>query len=166
MPVDEHAFKEAMAQFPTGVTVVTTTWRGMRYGMTVSAFASVSVEPPLVLACLGNAAQTRPQVEQSGCLGIHILAQEQAAWGKRFAGLEEGVDDPFDGLQTRTALTGAPILPDCLAWLDCEVDQIHPGGDHIIVVARVVAVEVEHGRQPLLYHDREWKHVLERVGDG
>ena len=77
----------------------------------------------------------------------------------RFAGMVPGLSDRFAGIDTQTAITGSPLLPDTLAWLDCRVWQVYAGGDHSIIVGEVVATECGAGHAPLVYHDRNWRRT-------
>lgn len=154
--IDAGAFKELLALFPSGVTVVTTTHESQRLGMTVAAFSSVSLDPPLVLVCIANKASARAPIEASGRFAVNFLAADQVELARRFAGMIQGLPHRFDGVETEVASTGAPILPDCAAFLDCLVEQVHPAGDHTIFVGRVVAGKAR-GGEPLVYHARTWR---------
>jgi flavin reductase (DIM6/NTAB) family NADH-FMN oxidoreductase RutF len=156
--VDREAFKTLLAGFASGVTVVTTLHDGERYGMTVAAFSSVSADPPLVLVCLGNQSRPCAPIRASGRFAVTILARDQVTLGKRFAGMIAGVIDRFEGVECTTAVTGAPILPGGLAWLDCEVDQAHVAGDHTIVVGRVLAGGVRDG-EALCFWNRSFRPI-------
>jgi flavin reductase (DIM6/NTAB) family NADH-FMN oxidoreductase RutF len=158
MAPDSKAFKEALSRFASGVTVVTTLHEARPYGLTVSAFCSVSVQPPRVLVCLSHASNTQPLIERSGCFAVHILGRDTAQLGLRFANLLPGVDDPFYGLDYDSAITGAPILRDCLAWLDCTVDAAHPAGDHTLFVGAVKALyHSDAVGEPVLYFQRAFR---------
>lgn len=158
MALDPVAFKEALSRFASGVTVVTTRHEGGLHGLTVSAFASVSATPPRVLVSLGNATESRPLIEKSGNFAVHILGRDHVALGLRFAKLLPGVDDPFDGLEHRAEQTGAPVLHDCLAWLDCRVETVLPVGDHTVFIGAVEALGHAPGTpEPVLYYQRGWR---------
>lgn len=165
MPHDPLAFKEALSRFASGVTIVTTLDntrdKAVPHGLTVSAFASVSANPPRILVSLSNNTESRPLVERSGIFAVHILGREHVALGPRFAKLVPGVTDPFEGLAHRVEQTGAPVLTDCLAWLDCRVETMLPVGDHTIFVGAVEALGHAVGTpDPVLYFQRGW-HVLD-----
>lgn len=161
MSADQETFKRAMAQFATGVTVVTTHHDGEEYGITANAFCSVSLDPMLVLVCVAKLLRIHDPIEQSGAFAISILALDQMAWGDRFAGRYPQIVDRFEGIDTRTAQSGSPILPDCLAWLDCELRHAYDGGDHTIFVGEVVAGEVGRGAAPLLYYNSRWSQLAD-----
>jgi len=158
MTAEAKLFKDVLSHFASGVTVVTTFVDGGPHGLTVSAFSSVSVSPPRVLVCLGNDTDSKPLVERAGCFAVHILGREHAGLGPRFAKLKPDADDPFAGVVYRTERTGAPILSECLAWLDCTVESVLSVGDHAIFVGAVEAA----GRgavdgEPVLYYRRAWR---------
>jgi flavin reductase (DIM6/NTAB) family NADH-FMN oxidoreductase RutF len=155
MAVDPEAFKQAMSQFASGVTVVTTVHEGRRHGLTASAFTSLSLDPPLVLVCIGRRLKTHDLIAEAGVFAVNVLGAHQLELGKRFAGLTP-VKDRFQGLVTATAETGSPLLPDVLAWVDCRVRNVHEGGDHSIFVGEVVALSAAEAGAPLLYHNRVW----------
>lgn len=157
-PLEPTDFRDVMSHFASGVTVVTTLSNGSPYGLTVSAFSSVSLSPPRVLVCLGNDSDTKPLLDASRCFAVHILGRDDIDLGPRFAKLVPGVDDPFEGVQFRTEVSGAPILDSCIAWLDCRVESAFPTGDHTIYVGEVLAAGSPHAEaDPLLYYRRAWR---------
>lgn len=159
MAVTPEAFKQSLAQFASGVTVVTTSHAGSLWGLTVSAFNSVSLNPPLVSICVDCKLDVHAAICASGIFAVNLLAVQQLEFGLRFAGMVPGLSDRFAGIDTQTAITGSPLLPDTLAWLDCRVWQIYAGGDHSIIVGEVVATECGAGHAPLIYHDRNWRRT-------
>lgn len=162
MSVDPKAFKDVLSRFASGVTIVTTSFEGAPYGLTVSAFCSVSVAPPYVLVCLGNDTDSKPMLERAGHFAVHILGREHAELGVRFAKMASDASDPFVGLALRTERTGSPILRQCLAWLDCRTYSLLPLGDHTVFVGEVEAAGCEPGEgEPVLYYRRAW-HALDR----
>jgi flavin reductase (DIM6/NTAB) family NADH-FMN oxidoreductase RutF len=164
MPVDADIFRNVLAQFASGVTIVTVQVEGQRHGLTVSSFTSVSLDPPLVLACIDKKLHSHRLIEKSGAFAVNILSRRQLDWGLRFAGLIPEIDDRFAGIDFKTAITGSPILPGCLAWADCKVYDIYDGGDHTIFVGEVVAGDAPVNREasggvPLLYYNRAWRQL-------
>jgi flavin reductase (DIM6/NTAB) family NADH-FMN oxidoreductase RutF len=158
MDVDPRAYKEVLSHFASGVTVVTTVCDGVPHGLTVSAFSSVSAKPPRVLVSLGNETDSKPLVERSGRFAVHILGREHAALGLRFAKLTPGLTDLFADLAYRSEITGSPILTDCLAWLDCNVESTLAVGDHTVFVGAVQAAGHHGGHgEPVLYFRRAWR---------
>ncbi|MDZ7267040.1 MAG: flavin reductase family protein [candidate division KSB1 bacterium] len=149
--IAEHEFRQVMGRFATGVTIVTTRAGGIIHGLTANAFCSVSLAPPLVLVCVNKAAQSHDLIRQGGCFAVSILAASQRAAARRFAREELPARERFADLRLRTAITGAPILEECLAWLDCRLVATHEGGDHTIFVGEVVALGQNADLPPLLY---------------
>lgn len=158
MTVEPTGFRDVMSCFASGVTVVTTMWQGAPYGLTVSAFSSVSLSPPRVLICLGNDTDSKPLIDRSGSFAVHILGRDHVELGPRFAKLIAGVEDPFVGLSFREEVTGSPILDTCIAWLDCRVDSTFAIGDHTIYIGDVQATGRPNAEsEPVLYYRRAWR---------
>jgi flavin reductase (DIM6/NTAB) family NADH-FMN oxidoreductase RutF len=160
MAVDPTRFRAAMAQFATGVTIVTTRdGTGNRFGLTVNAFASVSLDPPLVLVCIDNRSDAHKGFQASGVFGISVLAEGHEDWSRRFAtpGLEKWTGSAFD-----TGSTGVALVPGALAHFECRVVAAHPTGDHTIYVGQVEGLATAPGR-PLLYHSSAYGRVEGRA---
>jgi len=147
MTFDSKKQRKIMGQFATGVTVVTTGGTAGVHGLTANAVASLSLDPPLVLVAVDKRAATLDYLKKNQCFAVNILRVEQEAISRQFA--TPGPKD-FSDLNVVTAVTSAPILADCLAFVDCRVVEILPGGDHEIFVGEIVAGEF-HGGEPLLY---------------
>lgn len=148
MPVDAETFRRAMANFASGVTVVTTSGAGGRpYGLTATAFSSVSLRPPLVLVCVGHESETHPHFRTHGVFAVHFLREDQQDLSARFA---TSGGDKFQGLDWRSGLTGAPVLTGVLACLECRLVDTHEAGDHTILIGQVEEATAPEGR-PLLY---------------
>lgn len=161
--IDPQIFKNAMSHWASGVTVVTTQHGPARVGMTASSFSSVSVTPPLILVCVAQKLNTHQAITESGIFAVHILNAKQVEWGMRFAGMIPEIVDRFQGIDVQAAVTGAPILPGVLGWLDCEVRHAYAGGDHTIFVGEVMAGGGDHHEQPLLYYHRNWRQLAEEI---
>jgi flavin reductase (DIM6/NTAB) family NADH-FMN oxidoreductase RutF len=159
MGIEAQAFKEVMAHWATGVTVVTTMVEGSPVGITANSFTSVSLHPPQVLICVNKALHTNGAIHRSRFFAVNILSVEQEDWGKIFAGLKPEVLDRFEGIDWSTGVTGAPILPAVLGWLDCRVSHAYDGDDHTIFVGEVVASDARRQGTPLLYYNRGWRHM-------
>lgn len=160
MSFDPTIFKGVMARFASGVTIVTVQHNGQRHGLTASSFSSLSLDPPLVLVCVGKHAYSHGLIAQSRAFAVNILSQAQQEWGARFANPK--IVDRFAGIEYSTAITGSPILPGSLAWVDCTLHQAHDAGDHTIFVGKVVAGDVVPSEAlaalpPLLYYNRDWR---------
>ena len=150
MAVSPERFREALGHWASGVAIVTSRAGERVHGMTVSAFSSVSLDPPLVLVCADKTSDTYAVIAEAGCFAVNVLASEQQELSNRFAS-EKDEHRRFVGLETREAVTGAPLLHGCLAHLDCRLVATHDAGDHVIYVGRVEAVEEDAAREPLLY---------------
>jgi flavin reductase (DIM6/NTAB) family NADH-FMN oxidoreductase RutF len=149
MAVAPDQFRSVLGRFATGVTVLTTrNDKAEDHGMTASAFSSVSLVPPLVLACVDRSAEMYGLLRVGGHFGISILAEGQEALSRRFAELPT---DRFDGIGYTRAESGVILLDDAIAQLDCRCVTRHRAGDHDIVVGEVEWADVQQGR-PLIYY--------------
>lgn len=142
-------FRDVMADVPTPVTVITAMDDDRPHGTTVSAFTSLSMNPPMVLISLNRDSVLLEVITRSGAFGVNILASEQAEIAMAFA--RKG-NDKFDGIDWRSD-SGAPRIDGVLSWVACDVAEVIPGGDHIIVLGNVRTAEAE-PRLPLTYHSR------------
>ncbi len=165
MPVSSEAFREALRQFPSGVTIVTIHHASEVHGLTVSAFASVSPEPPLVLVAIDHRHTAYALLERPGAtFAINILGQDQMELSNRFAWVKN--EDRFLQGAWATAVTGAPILTDALAWLDCTIFASYPAGTHTVYIGEVQACAAPGAEQPpLIYWNRGYRvlHLPGRV---
>ncbi|MBL0939238.1 MAG: flavin reductase family protein [Gemmatimonadaceae bacterium] len=156
--IDQDLFRAVLGRFASGVTVVTTRDQdGTPHGMTVSAFASLSLDPPLVLICVANDATMTPLLAHVEQFAVNVLSSTQEAMSRRFAGKS---DDRFVGIGFHDGRTGIPVLDDVLAWLQCKIVARYPSGDHVLIVGQVEHADVGDGR-PLLYY-RGGYAMLER----
>jgi flavin reductase (DIM6/NTAB) family NADH-FMN oxidoreductase RutF len=155
--LDTLDFRQAVGAFTTGVTVVTTCDEsGTRYGLTANSFASVSLEPPLVLFCVDHRAPSLTGLNRSRHFAINVLASDQEDIAKRFA---RRAEDKFAGLDWRVGIFGAPLLDRCIAHIECTFEHVHPSGDHDIVIGRVHRVRVYEG-EPLIFHRSRFGTVV------
>ncbi|WP_327011249.1 flavin reductase [Dactylosporangium sp. NBC_01737] len=164
MTIDPDTFRSVLAQWPSGVSVVTTVAGDGWHGMTASSFSSVSMDPPLILVCLNRRITTHALIEASGVFAVSVLAKDQTVVGRRFAG-QEGVADRFAGGAWETRVTGAPVLTDAVGWLDCRVVHAYAGGDHTIFVGAVLGASTERIVAPLLFHSRAWGQLADVLPD-
>lgn len=148
MPIDPSEFRRVLGHFPTGVTVVTGADDDGPVGMAIGSFASVSLDPPLVMFCPGSDSESWLQIRKTGNFCVNVLGEDQKDVCGVFA---SNVDDRFAGIDWTTAVTGAPLISGSIAWMDCEIHAIHDGGDHDIVVGRVKALATDLDRGPLLF---------------
>ncbi|HEY1977932.1 MAG TPA: flavin reductase family protein [Candidatus Baltobacteraceae bacterium] len=130
-------FKHTMRHVPTGVTVVTSFKDGEPRGITVSAFASVSADPPIVLICINRAARSYLFISASRAFCVNVLAGSQRDLAERFSGKIR--DRQFDEMQYRVGETGAPVLEGTIAHFECTVTEEHHAGSHSIFLGRVIA---------------------------
>lgn len=171
--MDAKTFRSAMGRFATGVTVVTTrTADGVDHGMTANAISSVSLDPPLLLVCVDHNAQAHEHL-QAGGFAVNVLGAHQEDLSDRFAhriktddGYQKWPDDrdKFVDLGfSRSPESGAALLDGCLCTIDCTLHDVLPGGDHSVIIGRVVGVEVgAHEPLPLLFYQGGYA----RLADG
>lgn len=155
--VDPDRFREALKKFASGVTVITTAHAGEMHGLTASSFASVSLEPPLILVVLNTSSRTYALLKESHSFAVSILGEDLETVARAFA--EKGAK-PFDSLGYRPTEGGIPILDDAIGWLECDVESTFQGGTHEIVVGRVRACGSNDGR-PLIYFERDYRSLNE-----
>jgi flavin reductase (DIM6/NTAB) family NADH-FMN oxidoreductase RutF len=148
--IEETRFRQTMGHFVTGVAVAATRLAdGTLVGLTCNSLASVSLDPPLVLFCVGHQAASRAALLESGAFSLSLLAREDEDLSRRFA--SEIADDRFEGLALREEVTGSPILESALAWLDCSLWKTVEAGDHTVIFGRVEAGGFRGGGDPLVY---------------
>ncbi|WPB88058.1 flavin reductase family protein [Streptomyces malaysiensis] len=147
--IDEREFRTAMSRFASGLTIVAgLDKRGEPAGLTCQSFSSLSIEPPLILVCIGLGSGSWAQIEPTGRFGVSILAEEQkdicAALGRR-------AEDKFSSIPWRASPTGAVHIDGALATIDCRISAIHEAGDHIVVIGEVTDLSMREGGTPLLF---------------
>lgn len=151
MPVSESRYRRVLGHLAGGVALVTARGpAGEPCGLTATSLCSVSLDPPLVLVSIDQGANTHLGIEAAGAYAINLLGREQEALAERFAR-----EDPekFRGLETSGRVTGAPVLGDALAHLECTVVREVTAGDHTLFIGRVEAAGVrEGGGEPLVHH--------------
>jgi flavin reductase (DIM6/NTAB) family NADH-FMN oxidoreductase RutF len=146
---DAAQFRQALSQFATGVTVITTRLAdGSFRGLTASSFNSVSLAPPLVLWSLGVGANSLPIFSGNSHYVINVLGAEQAHLAQRFS---RRTDNPFAATEYELSRTGQPILKGVSAWFECHNRSRYPEGDHVIFVGEVEECAV-HPQAPLIFH--------------
>jgi flavin reductase (DIM6/NTAB) family NADH-FMN oxidoreductase RutF len=142
-------FRNILSNWASGVTIVTSRAGERVQGMTVSAFSSVSLTPPLVLVCADKQAITHGLIQQSKVFSVSVLAADQSELSNRFASKKDE-DRRFEGLRCEDGSTGCPRIPGALAWLDCRVVEAVDAGDHVVYIGEVVGADAGTA-QPLLY---------------
>lgn len=148
--VDPMELRQTLGQFPTGVTIVTTLDQQQQpVGMTASSFNSLSLTPPLILWSIDKKTGCFDAFNHCEHFAVHVLTEQQAELSTHFA--KRGVDK-FAGLELDAGITGAPLLPTFCARFECEVENRYEGGDHIIMVGRVLHMQRDDSQRPLGFH--------------
>ena len=140
MAIEKDFFRQVMGQFATGVTVVTTRNNNTLSGLTVNAFCSVSLDPPLVLICVDHNSNTLPAIRESGTFVVNILTDQQEHLSRCFATSSQERYEHFCHASYSTAATGSPVIDCVLAFIDARVVAEYPGGDHAIFLGQVEAM--------------------------
>jgi len=182
MAIEKDFFRQVMGHFATGVTVVTTRSQETLAGLTVNAFCSVSLDPPLILICVDLTSTTRLVIRESGVFAVNMLNDKQEDLSRCFATSSAERYEGFCHARYHVAATGAPIIDDTLAFIDARVVAEYPGGDHVIFLGQVAAMGVsglvvfareaerehstvvEHGsngaeKTPLAYYLGQYRHL-------
>ena len=146
-----------MGGFATGVAIVSTTTEDGNHGMTVNSLTSVSLDPPLLLVCLTRDSRTAKAVEDRGAFVVNLLGSRQATTSDRFAKRGE---DHFETSAFGTNHRGLPVIERGLGWLDCDVERIDDGGDHVVVMGRVLDCEARPGT-PLVFFRGRYHEVTD-----
>ena len=147
--IDADTFRSVLGRFESGVTIVTTRdAHGVDHGMTVSAFTSLSLDPPLVLFCVDHTASMHQTLLGHPTVGVSILSSNQEAYSRRFADQD---NERFDGIAYSRGESGVVLLDEALAHLECRIIAHHEGGDHTVFIAEVDRAQPRQGR-PLLYY--------------
>ncbi len=158
MRIDSDAFKDALRGWASGVTVVTTCADDRMHGMTVSAFSSVSADPPLVLVCANRSSITHEIIEAGGVFAVNILAAHQSEISNVFASSAHE-DSRLQLVPWSTGATGAPLIDEAVVSLECRVRSAHREGSHTIYVGEVEAVHKGEA-QPLLYFQGGYRSLV------
>lgn len=148
MPISKDEFRLALGRFASGVTVVTSKDSGGRlHGITVSAFCSLSLEPPLILVCIEKNTGSHYAFEQSDSFVVNILREDQQYLSDRFASF---LPDKFAGVEYHSGINDLPVLENVLANLECRLVNSHPNGDHTIYIGEIDRATINDGN-PLVY---------------
>lgn len=152
MAVDPLEFRSIIGHFATGVTVITTAAGEEMQGMTANAVTSLSLDPVMLLICVEKTTHTHGLLERSGVFAVNILAEHQEDVSRIFAKRAEPEIGTLRGQRFRLGDTGAPILEDCLAYIECRVADVMDGGDHSIFLGEVVHEGVVSEGKPLIFY--------------
>ena len=163
MSVSAEQFRDVLGCLAGGVCVIATRdLDGRPHGLTATAVSSVSLDPPLVLACVSSRSSTHDAIAASRIFAVSFLGALDTAIADRFAG---GAKHKFEDIENFEATTGAPILDGSLAWCDCTVVMEVPAGDHTVFIGRVEAAEVAEGTKedgrPLLHYRGAYRTVAD-----
>ena len=156
-PPSPDRFREALAAYPTGVTVVTAIGPGGPSGATANAVTSLSLEPPMMLACLDRGSRTLTSVRAAGRFGVNALAAGQEELAVRFAGKDPEAAK-WEGIEW-SERQGSPRLAEGLVWVACELRDLIDGGDHLIATGTVLEADSREGR-PLIFHRGAYRDLL------
>lgn len=155
MKFDSRTLRNALGQYVTGVTVITTlSPNSDKIGITANSFNSVSLDPPLVLWSVDKAARSFGAFHKAEHFAIHILGEDQRELSKQFASAQT---DKFYGINTQPGLGGVPLIQECAVCLECTAYGQHPAGDHVIYIAEVRRLTVKSGVEPLVYHRGDYR---------
>jgi flavin reductase (DIM6/NTAB) family NADH-FMN oxidoreductase RutF len=147
--VDPVRYRDVIGSFPTGVAIVTAHGADGPAGLTTNAVSSLSLEPVLLLVCFDNASRTLPVVRQAGRFAVNVLRTGQQELAQVFAS-KRVATEKFEAV-THTVAHGVPVLDGALAWLACDLDALHPAGDHTIGVGRVTHMYADDAGEPLVF---------------
>ena len=145
--IDPGRFRQVLAHLPTGVTVIAAHGPDNPIGMAANSVTSVSLDPPLILFCPAKSSTTWPKIRAAGSFCVNVMAGHHEEITRQFAAKEA---DRFSGVDFMHRQTG-PALCDAVAWIECTLEDEHEGGDHTIVVGRVVAIEAASDVEPLVF---------------
>jgi flavin reductase (DIM6/NTAB) family NADH-FMN oxidoreductase RutF len=158
MTIDLDTFRQSLRRWASGVTVVTSKAGDELHGMTVSAFSSVSAEPPVVLVCANKSSKTHGVIGAGGVFTVNVLADDQQEISARFSSTKlEG--SRFDGVPHHIGISGAPVLDGTIVSLECKTIAAYEHGTHTIYVGEVVAAHMT-DKAPLLYYAGAYRAVV------
>jgi 3-hydroxy-9,10-secoandrosta-1,3,5(10)-triene-9,17-dione monooxygenase reductase component len=156
---DDDRFRSVLGHFATGVTIITAVDDDEPVGIAANSFTSLSLDPPLILFCVARSSSTWPRIERAGTFAVNILGEGHEELSQLFA--RHGADR-FGNTPWRIGVSGAPVLEDAIAYVDCRLEAEYPGGDHKIIVGRVLDLDMREGSRPLLFY----RGGYQRMHDG
>jgi flavin reductase (DIM6/NTAB) family NADH-FMN oxidoreductase RutF len=157
LPLDADLFRQALRRWTSGVTIVTAKAGDEMHGMTVSAFNSVSADPPLGLVCANRSSRTHGVIHAAGKFNVNILSRGQEALSGHFAS-SKTESSRFEGITHRIGAHGSPILEGALVTLECAVASAHDEGSHTIYIGRVLACHLVDS-EPLVYYQGAYRNI-------
>jgi flavin reductase (DIM6/NTAB) family NADH-FMN oxidoreductase RutF len=158
MAVSPDDFRRALRKFVSGVTIVTVSADGELHGATASSFASVSLEPPLILVCLDKTSHTRELLLKTDSFAVNVLGADQADVARAFSLRGQ---KPFDSLRHHAGSQGAPLFDDSIAWIECKTERVVDAGDHDIVIGEVTSCDATDS-MPLVYYEADYRSLGEQ----
>ncbi len=158
---EPQLFRQVLGHFATGVTVITAVDEGEPVGFACQAFAALSLDPPLVVFCPALTSTTWKRIERAKLFAANVLAEDQRDLARRFG---RSGSDKFDGVGWSPDRAGSPVLDGAVTWAGCEVEAVHPGGDHNIVTARVREPGECGPKHPLLFYRGRYATSIESEG--
>ncbi|MQT00524.1 flavin reductase family protein [Streptomyces jumonjinensis] len=158
LPLDPAEFRRVLGTFPTGVAVITADDGSGPAGFACQSFSSLSLDPPLAVFMVGRTSTTWPRIARAGVFCANVLGENQGELCRNFAA---SGTDKFAGVPHRPSpATGSPLLAGAPAWVDCTIQQVHTGGDHLIVVGRVEALDTVGAGEPLVFHRGVFRRLV------
>lgn len=154
--IDLANFRRTMGSFASGVTVVTSYYEGSSSALTLSAFVSLSYDPPLVLICIDKRTAIGAFIERAGIFAVNVLSEDQERLARCFSSRSQERYECFCHADYDSKVTGAPILKGTVAYADCHVVMTYEGGDHTIYIGRIVALEANDAAPLLYYRGKYW----------
>ena len=155
MSIDQATFRQAMGHFATGITIVTTSHGDTLYGLTVTAFASLSLEPPLVLICIDKKTPAHTGLIAAEHFAVNFLSEDQENISRHFATRQQ---DKFTDIEYALGPHGSPLLEDAMVNIECKIKDRFPGGDHTVIVGEVLHVHIRE-QMPLLYFRSGYRRI-------
>ena len=159
MTVSPEELRSVLRQWASGVTVVTSGLDGALHGMTVSSFSSVSLEPPLISVNIERRTRTFSLMTEAGAFAVSILANDQQDLAQHFGGGIPDNEERLKGLSYQLGPLGSPLLEGCLASMECRVQGALPAGTHSVFVGEVTSWNIQHGKLPLVYWQRDYQDL-------
>ena len=159
MALTKDEYRQLIGCFPTGVTIITMAHEGEVRGMTANAVTSVSLDPLLLLICVDKRTITHGFLEQASAFAVNILAEDQEHVSRALASRDSDDARRLMGHPYHPGLNGSPILDDCVAYLECRITEVFPGGDHSIFIGEVVWGEVMRDAPPLIFHRGKYRRL-------
>lgn len=149
-PHDKDALRSILGRYATGATIVTASWQGEPHGLAVNSFTSVSLQPPMILFCPGKGSETWPAISNARYFAVNVLAAGQDRLCRKFATKDT---DRFADIEYGYSPAGCPVLCNTLAYLECEIGDVHEAGDHFVVLGHVLRLGAAEDQSPLVFYE-------------